>query len=607
MPGTRAADAAVMGSAPHRHPSAEGRGLRLVPGVDVRAGQIIGSKYRVEELLGAGASAIVVAAKHVWLRHAVTMKIFTAYTEGQTEALDKQIAKARVALRLKNPHVGRILDIGTTNDRLPFVATERLEGHTLDAELDRRERLPYREAVAYVLEACEGLAEAHALGLVHGDLKPANLFLCVPTRKRRALLGDPSTPSAASGEQGAEAQAAKAPRVVKVLDFGTGSPLDRGDASASAWFASPAYVSPEQIKDPGAVDARTDIWALGVILHEMISGSLPFTADTVSGMLVSVVMDTPSLVTDAPYELAKLIHRCLEKDPKDRPRTVAELARALAPYATDDGKAQASRVNTVLSTPPEDGDADADASGSIAPVSIPVPDVTSNPRSAPTRPSLRAIHAGDARRRANDDARAERSRTMARVAIGAAIGVAAFAFVVVPLLGDEPPTPRADASPGETANAILTDDDPRVAYAPPTYEPPAFVPPSDDAAVRESAAVESLPSSPLPSSPRTTLRIDPRPESRETSRPAYGSVGGAPPILRTYPTVTAPSGVSPTRPIAGDASTRSPTAIRLPAGLPSVRAPLSGVPVPKDKPGSRGRANDRALPGREERPTFARR
>jgi eukaryotic-like serine/threonine-protein kinase len=143
----------------------------------VRAGQVIAGKYRVDELLGAGASGMVVAAKHLWLRYSVSLKILAAYTDGQIEGLQRQVNRARVAARLRGPHIARIRDIGITQDKMPYVATERLEGRTLEAELAEKTRLPIAEAVRWVLQACEGLAEAHAIDLEHGDLKPANLFL----------------------------------------------------------------------------------------------------------------------------------------------------------------------------------------------------------------------------------------------------------------------------------------------------------------------------------------------------------------------------------------------------------------------------------------------
>ena len=302
------------------------KGVRLVPGLDVCVGQTIAGRYRIEELLGAGASGVVFSARSGLLREQVTLKILASYTEGHEELLERRLAKARHAARLGSTHVSRILDIGITEHGMPYVATEALRGHTLEAELAERGRLPVEEAVRWTLEACEGLAEAHASGLIHGDLKPANVFL---------------------HEQGGDT------RTLKILDFGTTSPLDAiGDQSASAFFGSPAFLAPEQIQSPDTVDQRADVWALAVLLYNMVSGALPFTADSLSGVIVAVVYDAPGLLTDAPYELAKIVAQCLDKDPAKRPQSVADLAAALAPFAGAEGEHLADRVRVMLDAPP---------------------------------------------------------------------------------------------------------------------------------------------------------------------------------------------------------------------------------------------------------------
>ena len=276
------------------------KALPVVPGFKIEGGTIAG-RYRVEKLLGAGSSGFVVAARHVYLRRRVTLKILASTTSAHQQAQRRHLVAAHKAAALRGPHIARIVDTGFTEDGMPFIATERLEGRTLAEELADRSELPPAEAVRWVLQACEGLAEAHSAGIVHGDLKLQNLF----------LAGDASASSTDHGDRPA--------RVLKILDFGMATPVDdRDDEGTVAWFASPAYLAPEQIRDPLNVDARADVWALGVILHELIAGRLPFAADTVSGMLVAVAYDEPAMLVaeSVPFELARIAHACLSKDPE---------------------------------------------------------------------------------------------------------------------------------------------------------------------------------------------------------------------------------------------------------------------------------------------------
>jgi eukaryotic-like serine/threonine-protein kinase len=344
----------------------------LIPGLRIK-GDTIAGRYRVERLIGAGSSGFVVAARHVYLRRRVTLKILTSTTSAHQQAQRRHLALAHQAAALRGPHVARIVDTGFTEDGTPFIATERLDGRTLAAEIAERPQLPAVEAVRWILQACEGLAEAHSAGIIHGDLKPQNLF----------LAGDVS---AASTDHGGE------PRVLKILDFGMATPVDTdGDEGTAAWFASPAYLAPEQIRNPQDTDARADIWALGVILYELIAGNLPFAADSVAGMLVAVAHDEPAMLAtqDVPFELARVVQRCLAKDPSGRPADVATLALALAPFAGSEGIALARRVESALSSPPPSMavalDADADAAVTATAVTATAEGAKEKPLSRPSR------------------------------------------------------------------------------------------------------------------------------------------------------------------------------------------------------------------------------
>jgi serine/threonine-protein kinase len=200
------------------------------------------------------------------------------------------------------------MDLARLPDGVPFIVMELLRGQDLSDVLDRKKRLRPLEAVELVRQACDGIAEAHELGIVHRDLKPANLFV---TRTRGG-----------------------APHL-KVLDFGCSKASfpDTQLTGTHAVFGTPAYMSPEQAKSAKRVDARTDIWALGAVLYELLSGKPPFDGDTYAEIYSAVQRASPAPLRDTPAELASIVERCLRKDRARRWASADELAHALATFA----------------------------------------------------------------------------------------------------------------------------------------------------------------------------------------------------------------------------------------------------------------------------------
>jgi len=300
----------------------------------VYEGQILAGKYRVERVLGIGGMGVVVKARHVELDHPVALKFLLPDLIANTEAVARFGREARAAARIMSEHVARVLDVGTLDNGAPYMVMEFLEGGDLADWLRARGPLSLEQAVDFVLQACVAVADAHGLGIVHRDLKPANLFW---VRRSDGQL------------------------VIKVLDFGISKVSERSRVSeppglsvtrTSAVIGSPLYMSPEQVQSAKNVDARTDIWALGVILFEFLAGVVPFPGEAFGELAVKIsVRPTPSLRAhrpEVPPALEAAIARCLEKEREARFRNVAELAMALLPFAPRRAKSTVERVSGII-------------------------------------------------------------------------------------------------------------------------------------------------------------------------------------------------------------------------------------------------------------------
>jgi serine/threonine-protein kinase len=309
----------------------------------------IAGKYRIERELGKGGMGLVVAATHVDLGQRVAIKLLHASAAYDTEALARFTREARAAARIQGEHVVRVMDVGSLEDGTAYIVMEYLEGDNLEAVLQQRGPLPIPVAVGWLLEACEGVAAAHAAGIVHRDLKPANLFLAKQPDRRT---------------------------LIKVLDFGVSKIMRPPDASAldeavvtqtGQVFGSPNYMSPEQLRSAGRVDVRADIWALGAVLQEMLTGRPPFLRGSMAEVLAAIMRDPPpplrGVRPDAPPELERVLLRCLSKAPEERFADVRELGRALAPFGAKGAEESVERIARLLSA----GDVTADISAQLPP------------------------------------------------------------------------------------------------------------------------------------------------------------------------------------------------------------------------------------------------
>jgi serine/threonine protein kinase len=298
-------------------------------------GSVIAEKYRVEHELAEGGLGIIVVATHAGLGQKVAIKYLKPSVLERPVLVERFRHEAQLAASIRSDHVVRIYDVGVLDGAGPYMVMEYLEGEDLGTRLSRGP-VPTLEAIDYIVQTCDALAEAHAMGIVHRDLKPENLFLA----RRKG-----SVP------------------ILKVLDFGiskvserkhqvVGAPRARQVTEEGERFGTPAYMSPEQLRHSGNVDIRADIWALGVVLFELLTGVLPFAGEAVADLGASILRSAPtSLLTklpDASPALDAIILKCLEKDRALRYRNVAELVDELVAFAAPGSQPRTDRIRRLV-------------------------------------------------------------------------------------------------------------------------------------------------------------------------------------------------------------------------------------------------------------------
>ena len=278
--------------------------------LEITPGSVLAGKYRIERVLGQGGMGVVLGARHLHLDEPVAIKVLRGELAADPVIVERFLREARLAAKIKSRHVVRVTDADRLPSGAPYLVMEWLEGSDLASIVDQEGPLDPARAVRHVREACEALGEAHAIGIVHRDLKPSNLFA--------ARRGD-------------------GPPCTKVLDFGISKLLGEELTRTDVMLGSPSYMAPEQMMSARDVDARADIWALGVVLYKLVTGTVPFLATTMAelGMMVLFGEPTPpeQARPDLPPALAQVILRCLRRERAERFASMAELAAALAPFA----------------------------------------------------------------------------------------------------------------------------------------------------------------------------------------------------------------------------------------------------------------------------------
>jgi eukaryotic-like serine/threonine-protein kinase len=464
----------------------------------VEPGEILAGKYKVERVLGVGGMGVVLSAIHMQLEQRVALKFLLPEVLGNADIVARFAREARAAAKIQSEHVARVIDVGTLAEGSPYMVMEYLEGQDLAAVLEARGPLSIGDAVSYVLQACEALAEAHAAGIIHRDLKPANLFL---------------------------AQRADRGTLVKVLDFGISKTTLGPDAKltkTSTLVGSPLYMSPEQLTSSKSVDPRSDIWSLGVILYEFLSGCPPFIADTMPEIVAMIIGGTPPSIRDVrpdiPVELSNVIARCLERNLVARFDSVERLARALAPFGAPSAHVSVDRITRVLRSGSRP-DVDSECVGGAAlaaTVNVPAPTTEVVSRSS-------RFAATDAPWQNKTDSivvpKTSRAPLVltATAALGLVVGIAAV------VASARPTVSTASAREATLSSAVTSAPTPSSApIASVARVAPAVLPHSSSLAVQPLVAAPLQPLT--PASVRTGKSAWPRPARGEVNGRGHGNV-----------------------------------------------------------------------------------
>ncbi|MBA3820973.1 MAG: serine/threonine protein kinase, partial [Deltaproteobacteria bacterium] len=289
-------------------------------------GTVLLGKYRIDEIIGVGGMGRVVRASHLYLQQSVAIKILLPAMAESASTVARFLREAQATVNLKSEHIARVIDVGTVPDGTPFMIMEYLDGNDLNQIL--RHHGPQTPVIVcdLMLQACEGLGEAHAMGIVHRDIKPSNFFI---TKRADGSM------------------------LLKILDFGISkTPAGITELTGTQTvLGTPTYMAPEQMKTSKEADPRSDIWSMGVVMYQLLSGRPPFSGDSYAELVLKVNGEPPQpMHVPVPAGLDDVILRCLHKDPQGRPQTVGELARSLAPFASDPVAAaqSASRTTRIL-------------------------------------------------------------------------------------------------------------------------------------------------------------------------------------------------------------------------------------------------------------------
>ena len=274
-------------------------------------GTVLDGRYVVDSILGEGGMGVVCVGRHLELGQRVAIKFLRSDMSKRPNVTTRFLDEGRAAASLHSEHVVKVMDVGQLDSGIPYLVMEHLEGTDLEALAETTGPLDVDSALDYVMQVCSALSEAHASQLIHRDIKPENLFLVESAGRT----------------------------LVKVLDFGLAKRINSSRLRLTGpqdSIGSPFYMSPEQIVTPQQVDARTDIWSIGVVLYRFLTGRVPFQGDTLIEVFAHVINARPesirALRPELDEELDRIVARCLEKDVGQRYQSIAEFAHDIERY-----------------------------------------------------------------------------------------------------------------------------------------------------------------------------------------------------------------------------------------------------------------------------------
>ncbi|MCC6899492.1 MAG: serine/threonine protein kinase [Polyangiaceae bacterium] len=296
-----------------------------------RIGSVVLGCYELRSLIGQGGMGAVYEARHLRLGRRVAVKVVRPGLADDAKVLARFEQEALSAGALESEHIPAVIDFARDESAAPCLVMEYLEGKNLAQLLEAEGPLPIARAVDIIRQACRGLGVAHAAGIVHRDLKPSNLLLC-----RRSDGSD----------------------LVKIVDFGIAKVMkpheSPADTTTGATLGTPHYMSPEQARGEKSIDQRTDIYALGAILYELLTSTKPHPGDTYNAIIYHILSKEPAPLREVrplvPEGLARVVHRALSREADDRPSSIDELAASLGPYAPDGGDRLGSSDTTLQSS-----------------------------------------------------------------------------------------------------------------------------------------------------------------------------------------------------------------------------------------------------------------